>query len=142
MGRGLVAVVALVALLAPAALAGGSALHPVVSTTLTGRVEVPKGSPTGSGTARVTLSTKTFKACWKLSVKGIGAPLSAHIHKAGVGKVGPVIIPLGARFSTSGCVRAPKASILAVQKYPAGFYVNVHTTKYLNGAIRGQLRPA
>src|SRR5580765_2083410 len=132
MGKGLFAVVALVALLAPAALAGGSELHPVVSATLTGRVEVLNGSPNGSGTVRVTLSTKTYKACWRLSVKGIGTPLSAHIHKGPRGKQGPVIIPLGARFSTSGCVGAPKASILAVQRNPAGFYVNVHTKTYLN----------
>jgi hypothetical protein len=139
MGKGLFAVIAIAAMLAPAALATRSALHPRVSATLTGRTEVPKGSPVGSGTAVVTLSTKTGKACWRLSVKGIGTPLSAHVHKAPPGKAGPVVIPLGARFSPTGCVKLPMKSILAVERNPAAFYVNVHTKKYLDGAIRGQL---
>jgi hypothetical protein len=120
-------------------LAADSALHPVVSAKLRGTAEVPKGSPTGSGTAVVKLDTKTNKACWTLSVKGIDKALSAHVHKGPPGKAGPVVIPLGARFSTKGCVLAPRKAILAVATNPGAYYVNVHTKKYLNGAIRGQL---
>jgi hypothetical protein len=134
-----VAVAALGVALPAAGLAADSALHPVVKATLRGGTEVAKGAPTGSGSAVVTLSTKTGKACWTLSVKGIGKALSAHVHKGAPGKAGQVVIPLGARFSTKGCVTAPNTTLLAVQRNPAAYYVNVHTTKYLNGAIRGQL---
>jgi hypothetical protein len=135
-----VAVAALGVALPAAAIAADSAVHPVVRATLRGgSVEVPKGSPTGSGTAVVKLSTKTGKACWTLNVRGIGKPLSAHVHKAPPGKQGPVVIPLGARFSATGCVQIPNKTILAVERNPAAYYVNVHTSKYLNGAIRGQL---
>jgi len=112
----------------------------VVSAKLTGASEVPKGSPGGSGTATVTLDTKGGKACWTLAVKGISHALSAHVHKGQPGAVGPVLIPLGDRFATKGCVLAPAKSIAAVARNPGAFYVNVHTRKYLNGAIRGQLR--
>jgi hypothetical protein len=112
----------------------------VVSATLTGAGEVPKGSPLGSGTATVTLDTKGGKACWTLAVNGISHALSAHVHRGRAGVVGPVVIPLGARFATKGCVLAPAKSIAAVARNPGAFYVNVHTRKYLNGAIRGQLR--
>jgi hypothetical protein len=111
----------------------------VLSTKLRGSAEAAKGSPTGSGTATITLDTKKSKACWTLSVHGIGKPLSAHVHKGPVGKAGPVVIPLGAGFTTKGCVSAPAKTLAAVAKKPGDYYVNVHTTKYLNGAIRGQL---
>jgi CHRD domain-containing protein len=114
--------------------------HSVVVAKLTGRTEVPKGSGTGSGTARITLNLKTGKACWKLSVKSLDKTLSAHVHKAARGKTGPVVIPLGARFLTVGCVSLPKKSLTAVGRNPGAYYVNVHTKRYPNGAIRGQLR--
>jgi hypothetical protein len=135
-----VVVAALGIALPAAALAADSALHRVVSANLRGGAEVPKGSPGGSGTAVVNLDTKTNRACWTLSVKGIDRPLSAHIHKAPPGKAGPVVIPLGARFSTKGCVVVARKTILAVAGNPGAYYVNVHTKRYLDGgAIRGQL---
>jgi hypothetical protein len=122
-----------------------------VSAKLSGSAEVPKGSPKGSGTAVVKLNATTRKACWTIKVKGIDKPLSAHVHKAPPGKTGPVVIPLGARFSKTGCVTVPKPKktkankhpvdvLVAVAKNPRAYYVNVHTKKYINGAIRGQLR--
>ena len=121
------------------ALAASGAFHSRVSAKLTGRAEVPKGSPTGSGTAVVKLNAKTSQACWTLNVKGLDKTLSAHVHKAPPGKSGPVVIPLGARFAPKGCVRIPMSTLKAVASNPAAYYVNVHTQKYLNGAIRGQL---
>ena len=111
-----------------------------VSATLRGAAEVPKGARSGSGSAKVTLDTKTRKACWTIAVHGIDKPLSAHVHKARAGKTGPVVIPLGARFMTKGCVIVPLSTVRAVAKNPAAYYVNVHTRAYLGGAIRGQLR--
>jgi hypothetical protein len=116
-----------------------SAFHSVVVAKLTGKAEAGKGSTTGSGTARITLSLKTGKACWKLSVRGLDKTLSAHVHKGLPGKTGPVVIPLGARFFTKGCVTVPDKSLRAVGTNPRAYYVNVHTRRYLNGAIRGRL---
>ena len=123
-----------------AALASDSALHRDVSAKLRGGAEVPKASPAGSGTAVVRLDTKANKACWTLSVKGIDKPLSAHVHKAAAGKVGPVVIPLGARFSAKGCVVSSRRTILAVAGNPGAYYVNVHTKRVPGRwCIRGQL---
>jgi hypothetical protein len=55
------------------------------------------------------------------------------------GEDGPVVIPLGDRYSKQGCVTAPQKSIRAVANNPAAYYVNVHTRKFLDGAVRGQL---
>jgi hypothetical protein len=117
-----------------------SAFHSVLVATLTGKAEAGAGSSTGYGTARITLNLKTGKACWNLSVKRLDTTLSAHVHKAPPGKTGPVVIPLGARFSAKGCVTAPDRSLRAVGTHPGSYYVNVHTKRFLNGAIRGRLR--
>lgn len=112
----------------------------ILTTALTSAASVPKGPPHGSGTAVVRLSAKAHQACWTVTVKRIGKPLSAHVRKAPPGKVGPVIIPLGATFAKSGCVILPLKSIRAVSRNPAAYYVDVLTRKYLDGALRGQLR--
>jgi hypothetical protein len=115
-------------------------VHPVVAARLTASASVPKGPKGATGTARITLNTKNHKACWKISVRGIDKPLSAHVRKAPPGKIGPVVIPLGARFTKTGCVLLPKKSVVAVGSKPTAYYVDVLTRKYLNGALRGQLR--
>ncbi len=120
-------------------LAAGSSVEQV-SARLRGSAEVPKGSPTGSGVAKVTLNMQKSRACWTIAVPGIGKPLSAHVHKARPGKTGAVVIPLGAMFMTKGCVKVPLRTLRAVVKNPRGYYVNVHTRMYLGGALRGQLR--
>ncbi len=84
--------------------------------------------------------------CWDLSYSGLtGTPTAAHIHSGAAGANGPiVIIPFTATFP-SGHHRQPAASapIRAVVQQiidnPANFYVNVHTTDFPGGAIRGQL---
>ena len=112
-----------------------------VTAKLRGSAEPRKGSPAGFGSAVIKLSTKNGKACWTLSVHRLDKVLSAHIHKAAAGKDGPVVVPLGDRFSRSGCVtNVPRKTILAILAKPKAYYVNVHTKKYVNGAIRGQLK--
>jgi hypothetical protein len=109
--------------------------------TMRGSLEVGKKGPSkGYGTAVVKVDAKNGKACWTLTVRGLDTLLSAHVHKASAKKNGPVVIPLGARFAKKGCVTGLTAkAINAIVKTPGGYYVNVHTKKYLNGAIRGQL---
>ena len=120
---------------------GARTLHRVVDTSLRGGGEVAPGPAAGSGTAVLRLNPKTGNACWTLAVGGVGTALSAHVHKAPPGEEGPVVIPLGDRFSLKGCVLAPRKTVTGVARHPRAYYVNVHTRKYLNGAVRGQLRP-
>lgn len=120
--------------------ASRSARVTTLNASLRGSAEVHKGSPTGRGTAVVRLYASAGKACWTLSVRALDKTLSAHVHKARAGKEGPVVIPLGARFAAKGCVTGLKATTInAIVRNPRAYYVNVHTRKYLDGAIRGQL---
>jgi hypothetical protein len=108
---------------------------------MTGSQEVPKGSPTGTGVFRFQLLPSKGLVCFSLAWSKIDTPTASHIHKAPKGKAGNVVIVL---FGTppvkqSGCRKAPKSLIVAIGKHPSAYYVNVHTMKYPNGAIRGQL---
>jgi hypothetical protein len=111
-----------------------------ITVKMTGKQETPAGSPTGTGSATVTLNSATGRVCFKLNWSGIGNPSAAHIHKAAAGKAGPVVIPFfGGTAKKTGCVNASKSLVSAIVKKPSSYYVNVHTAKYPNGALRGQL---
>jgi hypothetical protein len=108
---------------------------------LKGSLEIPKGSPTGTGTFKYQINTKKGDLCYSLKWSGIGTPFASHIHKAKAGVEGNVVIPLSAAapVAQSGCVKAKASLLEAILKTPSNYYVNVHTKKYPNGAIRGQL---
>jgi CHRD domain len=135
----LIAFVAVIAVAVPAVALGSSTKTLEFEAYLTGKNEVPSGAAKGAGT--VNLKITGSKVCWKFTkLKGFGTPLVAHIHKGKAGKSGPVYIPLGGAFKASGCFKAPASSpTAAIAKNPKGFYVNIHTKQFPNGAVRGQL---
>jgi len=136
-------VVVLLALTAGALILGGSAIaaDKVISVKMNGKQESPKGSPTGSGTAKITLEPSRRKICFRLAWSGIGPPTASHIHKGPRGKAGNVVVVLFGNppAKHSGCVSAKRTLISAIAKTPGAYYVNIHTKKYPLGAIRGQL---
>ncbi|HWF71891.1 MAG TPA: CHRD domain-containing protein, partial [Solirubrobacteraceae bacterium] len=123
---------------ATAATSSTPATHTV---SMTGAQETPKGSPTGKGTFKYQLVTKTSMLCYSLKWSGIGTPYASHVHKGVKGVEGPVVIPLSATspVAKSGCVKVKKSLLAAIAKKPSNYYVNVHTKKYPGGALRGQL---
>jgi hypothetical protein len=109
---------------------------------LTGAAEVPgPGDPKGSGTAQVTLNPNTGEVCYELSVENIQEATAAHIHEGALGKEGPVKVSLDApkTATAKGCKSADAALIKAIMQDPTGYYVNVHSAAFPNGAVRGQL---
>jgi hypothetical protein len=120
--------------------AGGGTLK-TTTVHMTGNQEVPKGSPTGSGVFRFQLLPSQRLVCFSLFWSKIGSPTASHIHKGAKGKAGPVVIVLFGNppIKHSGCRKAAKSLIIAIENNPSAYYVNVHTKKYPGGAIRGQL---
>ena len=114
------------------------------STELTGAAEVPgPGDPKGSGTATITVNPGQEEVCWTIEAEGIQLPATgAHIHEGAVGEAGDVVVPLTppdeSGFS-SGCAEVSREVALDILKNPENYYINVHTTDFPNGAIRGQL---
>ncbi len=124
-----------------AGVAAGSASVPTITVHMKGSLEVPKGAPNGTGTFNYQDKVSQGKLCYTLTYSNIDKTFASHIHKGKAGVAGNVVIPLSATspIAKNGCVKASKTLLTAIQKHPSNYYVNVHTTKYPGGAIRGQL---
>ena len=89
--------------------------------------------------------------CYTLEVRNLTtAPFAAHIHSGARNVAGPIVVPLttppAATSTVSACITAMEGGVLtpaelaAIAAHPRSFYVNVHTTPYPGGEIRGQLK--
>jgi hypothetical protein len=111
------------------------------STKLTAAQEIPKqavADTAAGGSSTATLTGKTLK--WKLSFSKLTGPATAaHVHLAGMGKAGNVVVPLcgPCKSGMTGTATVPAAIVKDFTKHL--LYVNVHTAKNPAGEIRGQL---
>jgi len=114
-----------------------------------GEVEGPEGGDqNGQGTAELNLSEAGKQACFSTNWKGLRGQVTAfHLHAASQGNEGPPFIHFfdnqnfpGADGKASGCVPATADQIHAVIANPAKYYLNLHSTAFTNGALRGQLQ--
>jgi hypothetical protein len=145
---------------AVATLGAGSAVArggKTLTATLTGDAEVPgPGDPDGSGTAEITINPGLKTVCYTISWENLDAPVwGGHIHVGAAGTAGGVVVTLfGApilprtdypgTFTVSDCVTtsASSAQLADILDNPSGYYVNLHTDEFPDGAIRGQLTKA
>lgn len=112
---------------------------------MTGGQEVPgPGDPDGTGTAIVTITGNTIN--YTIVVRNITLPpVAQHIHTGGPGVANPPLVDLPGTWvgnTLIGSTTAAPATIAAILANPGGFYVNVHTTDFPGGAVRGQLAVA
>ncbi len=119
----------------------GAVLGDEVKVSLSGAQEVPpvKTSASGSGTIMINADKSVSGSVTTTGVAGT----AAHIHLAGAGKNGPVIVPLTKSGDNGWSVPAgAKLSDDQFKAYKAGdLYVNVHSAANKGGEIRGQLKP-
>ena len=106
---------------------------------MTGAAERP-GPGDADGVGRAGVSFQGSRVCVLLHAQRIGTATAAHIHRGAVGVAGPIVVtlPLPNPFA-DGCVTITAALQNDIRTNPTGFYVNVHTGAFPNGAIRGQL---
>lgn len=114
---------------------------------LTGAGEFPAAADaTLVGFAQVTLDTTANTVAFWITVPDITNATAAHIHKSPAGTPGGIAVPLNGTFTNgfkSGVTTGVDPAILAdILSEPGNFYVNVHTSAFPGGAIRGQLMPA
>jgi hypothetical protein len=158
-----VLVLAVIALLAASlvALGGpGAASGDKKSIELTGEAEVPgPGDDDGFGTAKLRVHDDEERVCFRLRWKNLDPVIAAHIHVGAEDEAGPIVVTLLMAGET-GLVTLPStwtrlracteefsppegvsvADLLAdIKDNPENYYVNVHTTTFPAGAIRGQL---
>jgi hypothetical protein len=122
-----------------------------LSAKLGGDQEVPPTSHAGTGTANLSYDSATGLFSIDVDVNDIDTSTITgfHIHAAAIGDEGPVVVdllpaggfPPGAGFTYSASGRALPA-LREAALLGGAMYVNVHTTAFPDGAIRGQLLPS
>ena len=124
----------------------------LLTATLSGANDVPPTTETATGTASVTVNPGKGEICWEITTTGFSDTdtiTATHIHSGQSGANGGIIVHLAAtkNGTNSGCTTTvqpggaalTRDQIDAIRKAPQVFYVNVHTSEFPNGAIRGQL---
>ena len=118
---------------------------------LMGANEVPPRTSSGSGAAGFTLDGNVVH--FSVEVEGLGNIVACHIHVGAVGVSGPVRVPLCKAPLPNGVVNGvlvqgtfSAADVVAISfddllnaMRNGNAYVNVHTTVYPAGEIRGQV---
>jgi CHRD domain len=116
---------------------------------LLGANEVPSGDPDGRGRAFVRARGDTV--CFEVRWRNLDPVVAGHIHAGVRGVNGPVVVPFfgdpagppvfPAQVSgADGCIQGlDRSLVMAIREHPGRYYVNLHTTQFRAGAIRGQL---
>jgi hypothetical protein len=107
---------------------------------LSGAEEMPpvNTDATGSGSFRVAADGTISGSVTTKGLRGT----AAHIHQAGKGANGPVIVPLTKSGDTYSVPEGRKLTAGQMQALKAGnLYVNVHSDRNKAGEIRAQQQP-
>lgn len=110
---------------------------------LSGRQEVPATNVPGRGWGVVSMNPSTQQALVSLSFSGLSASATAgHMHQAPAGANGPVVCALPVPTATSGTVIDALCTLDAGQfaaLSSAGMYLNLHSSNFPGGELRGQI---
>ena len=100
------------------------------------------GVKTGKATAYFVVNSTKNTVCYKVTTSGVAGIVAAHIHSGAVGMDGGVAVALNpAKFNKKAqtCLSVSHAVATQLAMNPNMFYFNVHSKKYSDGAVRGQL---
>lgn len=159
MGRSTKAVLATVGLAGLAALGVGLGAH-AASAATGGTPAIPLNNEqettgaTGGGSGFFSYRIEGSQLCYTLEVSNLTmAPFAAHIHPGERHVAGPAIVglvtPPAATSTVSACITAVEGAtgqalstdeLAAIAADPRSFYVNVHTSNWPGGEVRGQLK--
>lgn len=119
-----------------AVLYGGEEINPAQ--------QAAAGDVNGRGSATIVFQGDSV-LCYGVVVAKTDTPTQAHIHDGTAGTNGPIVVTFetpngGDPDTASGCVTdVDPALARCIRQLPNGFYVNVHTEQFPDGAMRGQL---
>ena len=132
--------VVFLALVLAASLAAAAGAQTFVGV-LNGANEFPgPGDADGFGLAGFRFEGTTVT--YNIMIQHLNPTTASHIHRGAAGVAGPVVITLASTFPfnfASGSATASTALIDEIRRNPSGFYVNIHTGDFPDGAIRSQL---
>src|SRR5262249_13081733 len=124
------------------------ALSTTYSLAMSGALEaLPNvGDPDGLATGTITLDDTTGAISWNITYSNLDPLTGFHIHgpAGSPGLNAPILVSPGP--ATSGgpgtlisSTVTTVANVTSIVANPTDFYVNIHTTAFPNGAVRGQL---
>ena len=130
------------------ALAGCGQMRPsqkidIFAATLSGAQEVPPAATAATGQAEVMYNENTGKVSWKVTYSGLSAaPTAGHIHgPAAAGQNAGVVIPFASNLTSQPITGETTITLAQYADLAAGlYYVNLHSSQFPGGEIRGQLR--
>ncbi len=127
---------------------------------LTGAAEVPVVTTPGLGLATVTFDSAANELRYSITFSNLLGPANAgHIHAGGPADRGPVILPFTRPGPPAATLGSFSGTLTAADLIPdvgtgintfadavraiesGNAYVNIHSTTFPEGEIRGQLRP-
>lgn len=101
---------------------------------LNSRQEFPQNPSTATGMFNGVFDKTSKKITYSLAVNGF-TPTVLHLHTGEVGVSGPVAVSLSAGSGVTDALNATQEADLLAGK----IYVNVHSSTYSGGEIRGQI---
>lgn len=113
--------------------------------TLSGAQETPPIITAASGSGTAVLNDAQTELTINYTFSGLGSPqTAAHVHSAPVGVPGGVVKPLPMGNVTnfiwsSSDGSAPLTAALVGTLMAEGLYVNIHSTQFPGGELRGQI---
>ena len=115
------------AVVAPAALAGSTGMHPKLAARLAGMGE--------HGVVNLSANAKTKRLCWTFDLPTTKGITRASIH---AGQKGPVLVRLGKTYAKKGCTKASEMTLEHLESKPSAYWVFVDTKGH-PGDLRGRL---
>lgn len=100
-----------------------------------------QGDMDGSGLVKLNVDPDMKQVCYDFALSNLATPLMAHIHKGSALRNGPSVVTLftGPGGDLDNCVIWSKKLLAEIVSNPSNFYVNLYTTEFPDGALRGQL---
>ena len=111
-----------------------------------GSNEMGKGDSMSGAYAKGTITVNTLKhdVCYEITTHDLKNITMSHIHLGKKGVEGNVVVTLNVmdfnlKAMGHACVTVPARTAKQIFANPTGYYFNVHTKQYPNGAVRAQL---
>jgi hypothetical protein len=111
----------------------------MLSANLAGGSETPPNDVGATGMFMARVNPASGQLCYTLTSQSLPALTMAHIHVGAMGVAGPPVVVLAPDVPKETCMAIDAALAAKLVATPGDYYVNIHTSTYPKGAIRGQL---